>query len=283
MKYMKYFKFGGFFPALFFLFSSIANAQSNPIPNPGFEEWDSIGPVGWTMFDGSFQSTDAHSGLYALGGAATDSIDGDGGAEADFHLSFNPLSFDGYYQLVSVQNDFLIFLVWIRNHGKLIGSSGTIIDSNTSSGWVHFNVPITYTSNDPADSAEVHLFGLFSPSDSSKFLQPPHIGSSFVFDDLSLTASAGVNSLPIHSEPSVSNYPNPATESTTLAYEVPKDGLVTIEIFDLLGKKISTQQIFDSKGSHTTAIDLNSFPVGIYSYRVSIGGHSSVGQINVIR
>ncbi|HEX5315596.1 MAG TPA: hypothetical protein VFX22_03010, partial [Candidatus Kapabacteria bacterium] len=104
--------------------ASIAHSQSNPIPNPGFEEWNDSLPVAWTIYEGSFQSEVAHSGLYAVGGEVFDSLDPfySGGAEADFHLNFNPASFEGYYKLVSVQNDYLMNVVWIFRKGSIIGT-----------------------------------------------------------------------------------------------------------------------------------------------------------------
>ncbi|HQF42810.1 MAG TPA: hypothetical protein PK073_07830, partial [Ignavibacteriaceae bacterium] len=36
------------------------------------------------------------------------------------------------------------------------------------------------------------------------------------------------------------NYPNPFNPTTTIRYDLPKDGLVQLEIFDIIGRKITT-------------------------------------------
>lgn len=48
-----------------------------------------------------------------------------------------------------------------------------------------------------------------------------------------------VNVIPIKYE-LYNNYPNPFNPSTTIKFDLPKDGLITLEIYDILGRRITT-------------------------------------------
>lgn len=65
------------------------------------------------------------------------------------------------------------------------------------------------------------------------------------------------------------NYPNPFNPSTTIRYFLPIQGLVTLEIFDMLGRKISTpvnqKQL---SGPHQVQWNAQSISSGIYFYRL---------------
>lgn len=69
------------------------------------------------------------------------------------------------------------------------------------------------------------------------------------------------------------NYPNPFNPVTTIKFDIPsktKTGFVKIEIFDMLGKKI-TSLINEnlSAGSYSVNFDASSLPTGTYIYRLS--------------
>jgi Secretion system C-terminal sorting domain len=66
------------------------------------------------------------------------------------------------------------------------------------------------------------------------------------------------------------NYPNPFNPSTAIQYYLPTKGLVTLEIFDILGRKISTlvnQKQFS--GPHQVEWNAQSIASGIYFYRLT--------------
>jgi hypothetical protein len=66
------------------------------------------------------------------------------------------------------------------------------------------------------------------------------------------------------------NYPNPFNPSTVIRYFLPTQGLVTLEVFDMLGRKISTlvnQKQFS--GLHQVEWNAQSISSGIYFYRLT--------------
>lgn len=75
-------------------------------------------------------------------------------------------------------------------------------------------------------------------------------------------------------------YPNPFNPSTTVTIELPEDSQVRVEIFDLIGRTVSTvvNQTMKS-GKHFVVWDAESVPAGIYLCRVTAsvrGGRTSI-------
>jgi len=68
------------------------------------------------------------------------------------------------------------------------------------------------------------------------------------------------------------NYPNPFNPSTTIQYQMPKSGLVTLKIYDVLGREIITLVNEElSAGKHEADFDALGFNSGVYFYRLQAG------------
>ncbi|WP_162056465.1 T9SS type A sorting domain-containing protein, partial [Pontibacter pamirensis] len=67
-------------------------------------------------------------------------------------------------------------------------------------------------------------------------------------------------------------YPNPFSESTTISYAVEQDGFVTVEVFDILGKKVKMLVAESLKtGNYSVDFEAGNLPSGTYIYRVEAG------------
>ncbi|OWP63214.1 hypothetical protein CDA63_10175 [Hymenobacter amundsenii] len=66
-------------------------------------------------------------------------------------------------------------------------------------------------------------------------------------------------------------YPNPATTTTELAYEVTKAGAVTVELLDGRGNTLRTvaQDSKQDKGPHTLAVEVADLPAGTYFFKIT--------------
>jgi hypothetical protein len=91
-------------------------------------------------------------------------------------------------------------------------------------------------------------------------------------DKLSLESAN--NSIPL--EYSISqNYPNPFNPSTKINYTLPKDSKVTIKVFDITGKEVSTLVDSDAAaGYHTVDFNATALSSGIYFYTISTNGYN---------
>jgi hypothetical protein len=66
------------------------------------------------------------------------------------------------------------------------------------------------------------------------------------------------------------NYPNPFNGSTRISFTVPQKDRVIIELYDVLGRRISTIYDRDTEaGDHTVSVDAGALSSGMYIYRMA--------------
>ena len=67
------------------------------------------------------------------------------------------------------------------------------------------------------------------------------------------------------------NYPNPFNPSTTIKYQIPRPGLVTLKVYDILGKEI-INLVNENKiaGFYEVNFDASKLPSGIYIYQLKV-------------
>ena len=68
------------------------------------------------------------------------------------------------------------------------------------------------------------------------------------------------------------NYPNPFNPSTNIKFDIHKQGIASLKVFDLLGKEIET--LVDenlSVGTYEVTFNASSLPSGIYFYVLKTG------------
>jgi photosystem II stability/assembly factor-like uncharacterized protein len=80
------------------------------------------------------------------------------------------------------------------------------------------------------------------------------------------------------------NYPNPFNPSTTISFTIPSRSLVTLKVFDLLGKEVTT--IFSkeiSAGNHSTQWNASNIASGVYFYRLQSGSFVDIKKLLLLR
>ncbi|HCA44062.1 MAG TPA: hypothetical protein DEP28_12515, partial [Bacteroidetes bacterium] len=67
------------------------------------------------------------------------------------------------------------------------------------------------------------------------------------------------------------NYPNPFNPITNISYQIANEGFVTLKIFDLLGREISTLvNEIKTTGIFEISFDGANLSSGIYFYRLEV-------------
>ncbi len=73
----------------------------------------------------------------------------------------------------------------------------------------------------------------------------------------------------------IANYPNPFNPTTTINYQLPTDGIVTLKVYDVLGKEVATL-VNDHRtaGYHTVEFNARNLPSGIYIYTITANNYT---------
>lgn len=82
----------------------------------------------------------------------------------------------------------------------------------------------------------------------------------------------------------VTVYPNPSSGSATVTFATERRQILTIDLFDALGRKLTTfaNQSYEA-GDHALPIDLRSFEDGTYYIRIQSSGEVETAKILVVR
>jgi len=80
------------------------------------------------------------------------------------------------------------------------------------------------------------------------------------------------------------NYPNPFNPVTKISFEIPKSGLVTLKVYDILGKEVTTL-VNEVKTPGNYIVDFNGTALssGIYFYRLESSGFTSTKKMTLIK
>lgn len=82
----------------------------------------------------------------------------------------------------------------------------------------------------------------------------------------------GLNNIdkPIETFKLFNNYPNPFNPTTTIKYNIPISGFVTLKVFDITGKLVKTLvSSYQRRGQYTITFDASELSSGIYFYQLN--------------
>ncbi|MCL5028323.1 MAG: T9SS type A sorting domain-containing protein [Bacteroidetes bacterium] len=80
------------------------------------------------------------------------------------------------------------------------------------------------------------------------------------------------------------NYPNPFNPSTQIKYSIPKNGLVTLKVYNILGQEVATLvNQLQKPGNYTVSFNASKFSSGVYMYRIKAGDFSISKKMLLIK
>jgi hypothetical protein len=80
------------------------------------------------------------------------------------------------------------------------------------------------------------------------------------------------------------NFPNPFNPVTRINYALPKAGVVTLKVYDVLGKETAVLvNEYKNAGNYTAEFNGTSMPSGIYFYKLSSGNFTSIKKMSLVK
>ncbi|HQT91363.1 MAG TPA: T9SS type A sorting domain-containing protein, partial [Candidatus Kryptobacter bacterium] len=80
------------------------------------------------------------------------------------------------------------------------------------------------------------------------------------------------------------NYPNPFNPTTVISYDIPKRSLVSLAIYDVLGRRVQTL-VNDQRqpGLYQVTFDASKLPSGVYFYRLTAGSFVKTRKLVLLK
>ena len=163
------------------------------------------------------------------------------------------------------------------------GNSTLAYSASLSSGsplpaWINFN-PATQTfSGSPSSAGSSIIKVTVTDNDSAK------ASCTFTLNVPPHTAINPKGEQIVNEYELFQNYPNPFNPNTKINFALPKQGFVTLKIFDITGREIRTLvNEVKQAGYYTVDFNASHLSSGVYFYKIQSGDYSSVKRMVLIK
>jgi len=80
------------------------------------------------------------------------------------------------------------------------------------------------------------------------------------------------------------NYPNPFNPTTTIAFDIPRESHVSLEVFNILGQRVTVLNDGELEaGHHTISFDASGLGSGVYFFRLAAGDKASTKKMVILK
>jgi hypothetical protein len=82
----------------------------------------------------------------------------------------------------------------------------------------------------------------------------------------------------------IGNYPNPFNPTTTISYSLENAGNVTLAVFDVTGREVAKLvDGYRNAGVHHVDFDASGLASGVYIYRLTANGNTSIAKMVLMK
>ena len=129
------------------------------------------------------------------------------------------------------------------------------------------------------------IYGVIDPDDSTSEI---HEDNNRGFTEFTVLGATGVERSPANELPDryalFQNYPNPFNPSTVIRYTLPAQALVSLRVYDVLGRELATLVEADQgPGIYNVWFDGSRYATGMYIYRLEAGTFSESRKLLLIK
>lgn len=80
------------------------------------------------------------------------------------------------------------------------------------------------------------------------------------------------------------NYPNPFNPNTIIRYQLPKDGIVILKVYDILGSEVTTLvNEHKTAGRYEVVFNASHLASGVYIYKIQAGDYVSSKKMVLVK
>jgi len=123
-----------------------------------------------------------------------------------------------------------------------------------------------------------------APDLSSSFVPTASQWSTFTASVSSVTSvEPGITGTPAKYE-LFQNYPNPFNPVTKISYSIPIDGIITLKVFDILGKEVAI--LFNDRkvaGNYSVDFNATNFSSGVYFYKLEVNNYTDIKRMVLVK
>ena len=171
----------------------------------------------------------------------------------------------GYPDVIGTSGGSTLCMKYSNNTGAGIQYKGSFGTSAATGSLIYLGFPLETTAND------------------SSFNYIISKSSDFFFENINSVSSNNKEPLKFNLS---QNYPNPFNPTTMINYSVPKAGIVTIKIYDILGRELVTL-VNEEKEAGSYRVQLsavsNQLGSGVYFYRMQAGSFVETRKLMLIK
>ncbi|MGE5352734.1 MAG: two-component regulator propeller domain-containing protein, partial [Acidobacteriota bacterium] len=190
----------------------------------------------------------------------------DGKEWTDYYRKNSGLHCDTVTAIAADSNGFM----WIGTMQGLAATNGTE--------WRVYN-----TSNSGLKSNEINALAV-DDSNNLWIAAKNNFVSSLKLDKDIFTESLSAQATAIKDFMLSQNYPNPFNPSTTISYYLPHASLISLKLYDILGREAKTiEEGLKSAGHHKIIFNASSLPSGVYIYRLKAGDFIASRKLLLIK
>ena len=172
---------------------------------------------------------------------------------------------------------------------RLVGMyQSTALTSGTNGTPVMSTVSSTSQFTPTATQWATKIYQMPVGTNKVRFIAKSAYGNNIYIDDITSGGPTGTGSQPISLVPDkfelMQNYPNPFNPVTKINFSIPKNGFVTLKIYDVLGKEVAALVNTElNAGVYNYDFNASALASGMYFYRLETNGFTDTKRMMLIK